>query len=459
MRQLPSVDRLLSHPEIERLLSRLPRPLVVDAVRRVIEDTREAIKAGGRPEISLDALVERAAREAVRKSQPSLRRAVNATGVILHTGLGRAVLAPEAREAIAAVSSGHSTLEIDVETGRRGSRVRHVEGILCRLTGAEAATVVNNNAAAVLLAVNTLAEGGEVIISRGQLVEIGGQFRIPDIIRQAGCRLVEVGTTNRTRISDYAHAVTDDTALILMVHPSNFRIVGFSETASVSELVEIGKDRGIPVMHDLGSGALVDLSAFGLKDEPLVQESARAGCDIVTFSGDKLLGATQGGIILGRADLIEQCRRNPLARVVRVDKLTLAGLEATLRLFLDPERAMKSIPTLRYITRPLPEVAQQARKLASALRRALGDSYQIEVIDVESQVGGGSLPGQAIASKAVTLRSSRLSAEDLSNHFRRCETPVFGRIESDRFVLDMRTVEPAEIQTITTRAQMLANME
>jgi L-seryl-tRNA(Ser) seleniumtransferase len=335
----------------------------------------------------------------------------------------------------------------------------HVEGLLRRLTGAQSAMIVNNNAAAVLLAINTLADGQEVVISRGQLVEIGGQFRIPDVIRQAGCRLVEVGATNRTRISDYASTITEETALILRVHPSNFRIVGFTEEAALGELVELGESRGVPVMDDLGSGSLIDMARFGLRDEPTVQDSVRAGCDIIAFSGDKLLGGTQAGILLGRTDLIERCKRNPLARVVRVDKLTLAGLEATLRLYLDPDRALTAIPALRYISRPLPEIAKQAESLAASLQDALGDGYYIEAVDVRSQVGGGSLPEQDLPSKAVTLRSDRISAEDSSSWFRRHRVPIFGRIENGRLVFDLRTVEPAEAIIIVDRARELSSRE
>jgi len=455
MRKLPSVDRVLSHPDVASLLRRIARAVVVDAVREALDEARTTIAAGKPAQADADALATRAAEIAMRAAGPSLRPAVNATGVILHTGLGRAVLAPEARAAIAAVAAGHSTLEMDTETGRRGSRTDHVQGLLCRLTGAQAAAVVNNNAAAVLLCVNTLAEGREVIISRGQLVEIGGQFRIPEIISRAGCRLVEVGTTNRTRISDYASAITEETALILRVHRSNFRIVGFTEEPSLRELVELAGEHDVPVMDDLGSGALVDMSGFGLADEPTAQESVRAGCDVTTFSGDKLLGATQAGIIIGRGDLIELCKRNPLARAVRVDKLTLAGLEATLRLYLDPERAHQAIPALRAITRPLPQIARQARTLAARLRKALGPGFEVQVADVASQVGGGSLPGHDLPSRALTLKSDRLSAEDLSSSFRQHTTPIFGRIDSDRLVLDLRTVEPSEANIILQCAREL----
>lgn len=455
MRELPSVDRLLSHPAIDSLLDELPRSVVVEAVRDVVDSARAAIRSGEIADTSVDALAVAVQSSARAAGMPSLRYAINATGVILHTGLGRAVLAKEALLAISNAADGHSTLEIDLDSGKRGSRQSHVEDLLRKLTGAEAAMVVNNNASAVLLGINSLAAGSEVVISRGQLVEIGGQFRIPDIIESAGCRLVEVGTTNRTRIRDYAGAISEETSLLLRVHPSNFKVVGFTEEASLEEIVELGRGQRVFVMDDLGSGALLDMSRFGVKDEPLVQTSARAGCDLVTFSGDKLLGGPQAGILVGSRHAIELCRNNPLARAVRIDKLCLAALEATLRLYFDPERAMKSIPVLRYIAAPLPELGRNARKLAGGLRKALGQGTDVEVVDCMSQVGGGSLPGQEIPSKGIALRSSTVSAEDLSRSFRRCKTPVIGRIEADRLVLDVRTIEPYEIAVITECAEQI----
>lgn len=457
MRKVPSVDKVLGHPAVEEVLARIPRTLVLDSARAAVEEVRAKVRAGEDVAVDIDRIAARAKQLAERESGPSLRPAVNATGVILHTGLGRAVLAPEARTAAAAVAADHSTLEIDTATGRRGSRIDHVEGLLCKLTGAEAATVVNNNAAAVLLGINTLARGREVIISRGQLVEIGGQFRIPDIISSAGCRLVEVGTTNRTRIEDYENAVGEDTTLILRVHPSNFRLVGFTEEASLSEMVELGRSRNIPVMDDLGSGALIDLARFGLKDEPLAQDSVRSGADLITFSGDKLLGGPQAGIVIGRHELVEGCRRNPLARVLRVDKFTLAALEATLRLYIDPEQAINRIPALRYIARHSDEIARLARRLAARIRALPDSKLQVEVVSVRSQVGGGSLPGQHLASKGVALKSKRLSTEDLSSRFRQYRIPIFGRIEDDKLVLDLRTVEPTEIETILHCARELTD--
>jgi L-seryl-tRNA(Ser) seleniumtransferase len=455
MRSLPSVDRLLLHPAIESLLGKMPRSVVVDAVRAVLDEARVAIRDGKDVSTDHDALAQDVCARATACFAPSLRPAINATGVILHTGLGRAVLSPEACAAVSGVAGGHSTLEIDMESGRRGSRQSHVEGLLCKLTGAEAAMVVNNNAAAVFLAINSLAAGSEVIVSRGQLVEIGGGFRVPDIIRRAGCRLVEVGTTNRTRISDYTAAASEDTALVLRVHPSNFRVVGFTEEASIDELVDLGARTGVPVMDDLGSGALIDVSRFGLAREPLVQESVRAGCDIVTFSGDKLLGGPQAGILVGSARAISACRENPIARAVRIDKLSLAALQATLRLYLDPERAIAQIPVLRSIARSAEDVLRSARRLASRLKPIVGQGTSIEVLGVRTEIGGGSLPGQDLPSTALALKSNRFSSEYLGTWFRGYRVPIFGRIESDRLVLDMRSVEPSDMTNIINCVRVL----
>lgn len=459
LRQIPSVDSVLAHPMIIAASHNIARPILLRAIRHVLDELRQAIHQNESIAIEIDTVVAEAIASAEQEMQSSLRKAINATGIILHTGLGRAVLADAACEAISSIAYGHSTLEVDVESGRRGSRIGHVEDILKNLTGAEAATVVNNNAAAVLLAVNTFAEGKDVIISRGQLVEIGGQFRVPDVIKSAGCRLVEVGTTNRTRISDYEAAITPDTGLILRVHPSNFKIVGFTEEPTIAELAKLGKEAGIPVMDDLGSGALIDLSLLGIKDEPTAQDSVRANCDVISFSGDKLLGATQAGILIGKTEFIEKCRKNPLARALRVDKLTLAGLEATIRLYYDQENAIKAIPTLRYISRSLSQIEKLADELSEKLRSILGILVDIRIENVMSQVGGGSLPGQNLESKAVTLRSDHFSAEDSINWFRKHKVPIFGRIENDRLIFDVRTLESEEIDIIVDRARGLVDME
>ena len=457
MRDIPSVDRLLGHAGVKTMMERLSRQVVANAVREAVDAVRSLIRSGEKipvSEVGPDALVHVIEEFAARAMRPSLRRAVNATGVIIHTGLGRAPLAACAVEA-AVSAAGACALEIDMETGRRGSRIAHVEPLLTELTGAEAATAVNNNAAAVLLGVNTLAAGKEVIVSRGQLVEIGGSFRIPDIIQRSGCRLVEVGTTNKTRIADYRNALTDDTALILRVHPSNFRVVGFAEEASLEELVGLGREVGVPIMDDLGSGALIDLSPWGLTGEPLVQESVRAGCDIVTFSGDKLLGGPQAGVIVGSKHAVELCKKNPLARALRLDKLTLAALEATLRLYRDTDEAVAQIPVFKAVTAQPREIERRAESLAKSVRQAVGDGIEVDIMPGTSQVGGGSLPGQELPTTLVALRGRKLSADDLSNVFRSHVVPIFGRISEDMFLLDVRTIADEDIDDIIACAQGL----
>lgn len=453
-RDLPSVDKLLRDDRAERLLAEHSRKSVVEALRLALGDARKSI-AEGNSAPDLDALFASAREHVGRRASMSLRGAINATGIVIHTGLGRAALSEAARRAVAEIAGGHSTLEIDVESGKRGSRQDHVAKLLTDLTGAEAALVVNNNAAAVILAVNTIARNMEVVISRGQLVEIGGSFRLPDIIERAGATLVEVGTTNRTRISDYADAITQDTGLVLRCHPSNFKITGFAEETSLEELVALGGQAYVPVMDDLGSGALVDLAPFGLKREPLVQESVQAGADIVTFSGDKLLGASQAGILVGKAEYIDECRANPLARALRVDKLTLAALEATLHVYREGD-PVSDIPVLAAIARPLANVENQARLLARRINALHIEGLRAEVVGALSETGGGSLPGQSIESRAVALKSTRLSAEDLGRHFREFDPPIFGRIARDTFLLDVRTIDPKEGPAIVSCARSLS---
>ncbi|MDH7602083.1 MAG: L-seryl-tRNA(Sec) selenium transferase [Armatimonadota bacterium] len=452
-RKLPSVDELLREDQANNLLSRYPRSAVVDAFREALQRARAAV-ANGTSAPNRSAILKSAEEILARKVKMSLRPAINATGIIIHTGLGRAVLSKPAVEALVSAASNHSLLEMDVETGKRGSRQKHVESLLTELTGAESALVVNNNAGAVMLVVNSLAFEKEVIISRGQLVEIGGSFRMPDIIQRAGARLVEVGTTNRTRISDYEQALTENTGLILRCHPSNYKITGFVEETPIEALVELGHRAGVPVADDLGSGALIDVTKYGLEYEPTVQDSIKAGADIVTFSGDKLLGASQAGIILGRADLVRTCRSNPLARALRIDKLCLAALEATLRVYRFGDPASE-IPVISAISRPLSNIERQARNLARSINGLHIDGLRASVVRVFSQIGGGSLPGQELESRAVALQSDALNAEDLSERFRGYEPPIFGRIVQDAFVLDMRTVTPQETRQILTGVRKL----
>ncbi len=449
LRRIPSVDEMLLAPAVRLLLTTYPRWAVRDAVREVLAERRGRLLRGGLTAAAADALLApaalagRVAEVAGAKAEPSLRPVLNATGVVLHTNLGRAPLAPSACEALQAAARGYSNLEFDLASGSRGSRQAHVEGLLCDLTGAEAALVVNNNAAAVLLGINTLADGKEVVISRGELVEIGDSFRIPDVMVRAGGRLREVGTTNRTHLTDYETAIGAETALLLRVHRSNFQLLGFTAEVEVADLVKLARGRNLPVMEDLGSGALMDLGSLGLRREPLAADSLKQGVDLVTFSGDKLLGGPQAGILVGRRELLARARRNPLARTVRIDKLCLAALEATLRLYREPERALSEIPILRMLSLPAGAVGERAEALAAALRARL-PALRLAVEDETSEVGGGALPLQRIPTRVLALRAGEESAEDLEARLRRTHPPILVRIKEDRILLDLRTVDPAD---------------
>lgn len=460
LRQLPAVSRLLQEQPIQEAIARHGRELVVDCAREVIDGLREQLRRGEAVSTDLPSVVRRVLQEVQRWRTPTLRGVVNATGVVLHTGLGRAVLADAAQRAVAEVARGHSVLEIDRETGERGDRIEHVCELLCRLTGAEDATVVNNNAGAVLLAVTALAQGKEVIISRGQLVEIGGAFRMPDIIAQSGARLVEVGTTNRTRLSDYERAITPETALLLRCHPSNFRLVGFTEEVPPAELAALAHQYGLAVLDDVGSGCLVNTEQFGLEHEPTLQESVQAGCDVVTCSGDKLLGASQAGILLGRKELVQRIRRHPLHRALRVDKLTLAALEATLRLYLNPDEAVQQIPTLRALATPLSVLRRRAQRLRRRLQSLLpAEQVTVRLREGVSEVGGGSLPGQQLPTVLVCLQAAGESATSLARALRWQEPAVFTRIEREEVVIDPRTLLPGEdeivVQAVVRAVQSL----
>jgi L-seryl-tRNA(Ser) seleniumtransferase len=457
LRQLPSVDELLATARIRGLLAAQPRWAVLEAIREVLAECRRRVLAGDVTPAAARSLVDLASIEtavgaALRKAGPSLRPVINASGVVLHTNLGRAPLAEAALIAIRAAAQGYSTLEFDLFTGQRGSRQVHVERLLCALTGAEAAFVVNNNAAAVFLGVNTLANGREVLISRGELVEIGDSFRIPDVMTGAGGRLREVGTTNRTHLRDYEDAIGPETALILKVHRSNFQLLGFTAEVETADLAALGKRRGLPTMEDLGSGALLDPSTLGLRREPLASDAIRAGVDLVTFSGDKLLGGPQAGIVVGRRDLVARLRQNPLARAVRIDKLCLAGLEATLRLAREPERAWREIPVLAMLGLPVAAIGARAEALAASLKAKVPDlSYAVE--DGTSEVGGGALPLQAIPTRVLALRD-REAASALEERLRLGEPPVLVRVREERVLVDLRTVAPSEEATL---CEALAN--
>ncbi|MCC7353575.1 MAG: L-seryl-tRNA(Sec) selenium transferase [Anaerolineae bacterium] len=437
LRRLPSVDRLLQSEAVAALAAAHGHDLAVAAAREALAQARHTIMAG-EPAPTPDALAALVGERLGAMLRPTLRPVINATGVIIHTNLGRAPVSEVARQAMEAAARGYSNLEYDLKAGERGSRYVHAEALLCRLTGAEAALVVNNNAAAVLLALTVLAAGREVVISRGQLVEIGGGFRIPEVLKQSGARLVEVGTTNRTHPRDYEAAIGESTALLLRVHASNFKQIGFVTQVPLAELVEIGRQHNLPVVDDLGSGTLLDTTAYGLAAEPTVQESVQAGATLTTFSGDKLLGGPQGGIIVGRREIVERLRRHPLTRALRVDKVTLAGLQATLLHYLRGE-ATQTIPVWRMIAAPLAAVEARAHRWTEVLAAA---SIPTSVIPGESTVGGGSLPGETLPTALVALAVP--SPDGVAARLRAGDPPVVARIAGDKLLLDPRTVLPDE---------------
>ena len=453
LQHLPKIDEMMLHLEKGERLAGVPRELVKEACRSVVEELRGRILAagGGGKELRLptkEAAAERAAGIVEGLGAYHLRRVINATGVIIHTNLGRAPLCREALERVVEVARGYSNLEYDLEKGERGLRYDHVRRLLCALTGAEDALVVNNNAAAVLLVLNSLAEGKEAIVSRGELIEIGGEFRVPEVMAKSGARMQEVGTTNRTRLADYERAIGPETGLILKVHTSNFRIVGFTEEAGLASLVELGKKHGLPVMDDMGSGCFIELDRYGLEREPTVRDSVATGVDAVTFSGDKLLGGPQAGIILGKRDTLERIRRNPLNRALRIDKLTLAALEATMVKYLRPDEALAGIRVLKALTEPLDGVRKRARRLAAVLRRSLPEGLSVALVDGVSMAGGGALPTREIPTVLVGVRAAALSAAALEERLRRGETPIIVRVADDRVLLDLRTIDAGEFPAI-----------
>jgi L-seryl-tRNA(Ser) seleniumtransferase len=444
LRSLPGVDRMLELAKADPDFSGIPRSVLTAAVRHVIEIHRQRILQN-RAEILTQNLTDAYWIEAVKQAAgkamtPNLVRAINATGIVVHTNLGRSLLAGDALDHIFTVASRYSNLEFNLAEGRRGSRYAAVEDLICELTGAESAMVVNNNAAAVLLSLDTIAKNKEVIVSRGELVEIGGSFRIPDVMAKSGALLKEVGTTNRTHLRDYQRAVTDQTGLLLKVHSSNFALVGFTASVSLKEMVELGAQYGLPVMEDLGSGTLIDFSKYGLMKEPTVCESVSAGVDIVTFSGDKLLG-------------MDKIKQNPLTRALRIDKLTLAGLESTLRLYRDEEKAVNAIPTLRMITCPVAEIQQKARRLKKMIRALKDPRIDAGLLDLPSKAGGGALPLLDLPSKCVSVQIKGMSADALETRMRNHRPPIIGRIMDDTYLMDMRTVFDDELPEIIAALQ------
>jgi len=451
LRKIPKVDEILLRPEIVDLLKVHPRTVVVDAIRKGLGRLREEllrkekISEFDETLFSFENLYPLFQKEIHLQARPRLRRVINATGVVIHTNLGRSPLHPLALQQMVEISKTYSNLEYDLALGERGERYSHVEETLCRLSGAESAIVVNNNAGAVLLALNTIAEGKEVIVSRGELVEIGGAFRIPDVMKRSGASLKEVGTTNRTHLSDYEQAIGSQTALLLKVHTSNFRVMGFTSDVPLQDLVQLGKQYEIPVMNDLGSGCFINLAQYGLEREPTVQEAIRTGVDVVTVSGDKLLGGPQAGIILGKKRLLDLVKVNPLTRALRIDKLTLAALESTLLLYLDEKKAIREIPTLRMLTIDTGKLKRRARRLLRRLAGEIGKEAELTVRGDVSQVGGGALPLQELPTMVLAIKPRTLSVNKLEENLRKGEPPIISRISKEELILDMRTVFDEEI--------------
>lgn len=451
LKNLPGVDRVLDCAELAN--SKAPYSLVVEAAREAVDQARRAILAGDTTlGAELESIRADAGTRLKHKLIPSLREVINATGTLLHTNLGRAPLCSAALEDISSIAQGYSNLELDLESGKRGHRYSHIDELLCRLTGAEAAAVVNNNAGAVLLALTALARGREAVVSRGELVEIGGSFRVPDVMEAGGVQLREVGTTNKTHLRDYRGALNPETGLLLKVHTSNYRIVGFTQSVGAHELVSLGREHDVPVMEDLGSGMLFDLSAFGLPREPTVAQQVEAGIDVITFSGDKLLGGPQAGIIVGKKWAIDAIRHHPLARALRIDKLTLAALETTLRQYLDQEQAIERIPVLQMLSMSAATLHERSHMFAQMLTEQLDDTVagqlHIEVVEESSCVGGGALPTTDLPGSAVSLRFPHLSLDTLALQLRRLQPAIIGRIQDNSLILNLRTVFPSQTEAL-----------
>ena len=452
-RNIPKVDVLLEKTEIIKLIEKYHREVVVDAIREEIEKLRSFIKENddiNLIEEKINNLVGNITLNVEKVYSYNLRKVINGTGTILHTNLGRAIISKKHANYLNEVVTSYSNLEYNLEEGKRGERYSHFEKLICKITGAEAAMAVNNNAAAVMLVLSSMAENKEVIVSRGELVEVGGKFRIPDVMKSSKADLVEIGTTNKTHLEDYEEAITENTGAFLKVHTSNFKILGFTESVSVDELCKLGKEKDIPIIEDIGSGVLVDLSKYGLEYEPTVQDSIKAGVDVVSFSGDKLLGGPQAGIIVGKKKYIDKMKKNPLTRAFRIDKFTATILEMIFHEYLNEEDAMKNIPVLSLITKDIKEIEENASKLYKKLND-IKDVANVEIEDCLSQIGGGSLPTERIKSKCVTILPKNMSTASLEEKLRFGENPVVGRISEDKLILDMRTVLDDEIDILSQK--------
>ena len=445
LRSIPSVSELLDSEPLKKMVDKISHNVVVTTVRTVLDETRQELQnaASERTMPSATDLAERIAQRIAETEVPTLRPVINATGILLHTGLGRSPLAEEAIEAIGEVARDYASVELDLNTGKRSQRKVAVEGLLRELTGAEAALVVNNNAGATMLTLAAMATGREVIVSRGQLVEIGGSFRLPEVMASSGAKLREVGATNKTCLHDYADAINDETAAMMLVHPSNFVVVGFSAGVELEELVELGRQRKLPVIHDIGSGALIDFAQFGFSGEPVASQSIKAGADVALFSGDKLVGGPQCGIIVGRQKWIERIAKHPMARALRVDKMTLAGLAATLRLYRDPERARQAVPLLHLLTTSMENLRNRAERLAPQMAAA-GAIELAEPIEDVTYLGGGSIPTQKLGTWCIVLKPAGMSVDQLAAALRTGTPAVVGRVQQDRLLLDLRSVLPRQ---------------
>ncbi|MEN8781001.1 MAG: L-seryl-tRNA(Sec) selenium transferase [Desulfobacterales bacterium] len=459
LRNLPAVDHVLELSKSDPFFAEIPRSVLIRSIRSVLDNRRRQIIEQDPAHIDdllADSSVVTGVKDLVRQAQSlNLRETVNATGIVIHTNLGRSLLAETAIEHLCTVGRQYSNLEFDLDKGRRGSRYANVEGLICEISGAESAMVVNNCAGAVLLALETMAAGKKVIVSRGELVEIGGSFRIPDVMAKSGGVLCEVGTTNRTHLHDYENAVDEQTALLLKVHKSNYSVVGFSTEVSLKELVALGQKHQVPVMEDLGSGTFIDFSRYGLLKEPTVQESVSAGVDIITFSGDKLLGGPQAGLVVGKKACIDRIKKNPITRALRIDKLTLAALESTLRLYRDEEMAVQAIPTLRMMLQPIATLEEKAGRLKKMLESAGRIRLTVASLDLVSRPGGGSLPLLELPSKGLGIRIDGLSANAIEKNLRLNSPPIIGRIEDDLYTMDMRTLQDDELETIRSAIETL----
>ena len=450
-RLIPKIDILMESDEIKKLCTRIKREYILESVRKVTEDLREFINdSEDETEIEkrISSVTEDIIEEVDGYSSFHMKRVVNGTGTILHTNLGRAVISQDTADRIKKLVTGYSNLEYDLDEGSRGSRYSHFEKIITKITGAEAAMAVNNNAAAVLLILSALCRDREVVVSRGELVEIGGSFRVPEVMAQSGCVLVDVGTTNKTHLYDYENTINENTAALLKVHTSNYKIVGFTESVAVDELAELAHRRGIPLIEDIGSGVLVDLSRYGLEYEPTVQASVKAGADIVCFSGDKLLGGPQAGIIVGKKVLIDKIKKHPLTRALRIDKFTAIALECVFHEYIDEERAVKNVPALNLINRSIDDIKNHAEVLYERLNSEIGGQCEIRLENCDSQIGGGSLPLERISSLALLIKPFNMTTAALEKQMRHMETPVVGRVVNDFFLIDLRTVLEGEEELI-----------